>query len=79
MFSAGETPIPGVSGKTVVTSVLKHRPEAAASFIPDRHKAVEHMAQTAQPGDLIITMGAGDVTVLGPAIIEALAEKAAKA
>ncbi len=37
------------------------------------------MVRTARPGDLIVTMGAGDVTVLGPALIEALKEKAAHA
>ena len=79
VFSAGETPIPGVSGKTVVKAVQARRPGAQASFIPDRHQAVEHMASTARPGDLIVTMGAGDVTVLGPALIEALKEKAARA
>lgn len=79
VFSAGETPIPGISGKTVVKAVQARRPGAQASFIPDRHQAVEHMVRTARPGDLIVTMGAGDVTVLGPALIEALKEKAAHA
>ena len=72
VFAAGEVPIPGVSGKTVSNAVLKHRPDAQATYIPDRHAVVDHMVETARPGDLIITMGAGDVTLLGPAIVEGL-------
>ena len=72
VFAAGEVPIPGVSGKTVFNAVLAHRPDAQASYMPDRHTVVDHMVKTARPGDLIITMGAGDVTLLGPAIVEGL-------
>ena len=72
VFAAGEVPIPGVSGKTVSNAVLAHRPDAQASYMPDRHTVVDHMVKTARPGDLIITMGAGDVTLLGPAIVEGL-------
>ena len=72
VFAAGEVPIPGVSGKTVCNAVLAHRPDAQASYMPDRHTVVDHMVKTARPGDLIITMGAGDVTLLGPAIVEGL-------
>ena len=72
VFSAGEMPIPGVSGKTVVNAVRAHRPDAKASYVPERHAVVDHMVQTAEPGDLIITMGAGDVTLLGPAIVDGL-------
>ena len=72
VFAAGEVPIPGVSGKTVFNAVLAHRPDAQVSYMPDRHTVVDHMVKTARPGDLIITMGAGDVTLLGPAIFEGL-------
>ena len=72
VFAAGEVPIPGVSGKTVFNAVLAHRPDAQVSYMPDRHTVVDHMVKTVRPGDLIITMGAGDVTLLGPAIVEGL-------
>ncbi len=72
VFSAGEMPIPGVSGKTVANAVCAHRPGAKASYVPERHAVVDRMVQTAEPGDLIITMGAGDVTLLGPAIVDGL-------
>lgn len=72
VFSAGETPIPGVSGKTVAASVREANPAATVSYMPSRTEVVQHMVSTSRPGDLVITMGAGDVTVLGPMIVEAL-------
>ncbi len=72
VFSAGETPIPGVTGKTVVKSIKDCRPGAAARYMPNRHDIVRHLAEVSRPGDLVLTMGAGDVTMLGPAIVEAL-------
>lgn len=75
VFSAGETPVPGVSGKTVVKAVKAARPDARVSYVPNRHDVVRIVAETSRPGDLVMTMGAGDVTMLGPAIVEALRER----
>ena len=72
VFSAGETPVPGVSGKAVVKAIKAHNADAQASYVPNRHEAVDYIARTAQEGDLVLTMGAGDVTMLGPAILDAL-------
>ncbi len=72
VFSAGEIPIPGISGKTVANSVLAANPGKDVSFIPDRHQLIEHLLRTVQPGDLVITMGAGDVTMVGPSYLDAL-------
>ena len=77
VFSAGETPIPGVSGKTVAAAVRAASPEAAVTYMPNRAEVVQHLAATSRPGDLVFTMGAGDVTVLGPMIVEALQARAA--
>lgn len=79
VFSAGETPIPGVTGKTVVSSIRAHRPDANVRHMPSRHDIVRHLAEVCRPGDIVITMGAGDVTMLGPAIVEALCPPAAAA
>jgi UDP-N-acetylmuramate--alanine ligase len=72
VFSAGETPIPGISGKTVVRSVEAANPAADVRYMPNRSEVVQYVASTSRPGDLVITMGAGDVTVLGPSLVEAL-------
>ena len=72
VYSAGETPIPGVTGKTVVDSVLGHDPSMDISWIQGRAEVVAYLADWLQDGDLLITMGAGDVTAIGPMVIDAL-------
>lgn len=73
IYSAGEEPIPGVNGETLVEEVLKHNPSAQVRLIKHRIDVPREMCAIAQAGDLIITMGAGDITVLAPLILEALA------
>ncbi len=72
VYSAGETPIPGVTGKTVVDSVLGHDPSMDISWVQGRAEVVSYLADWLQDGDLLITMGAGDVTAIGPMVLEAL-------
>ncbi len=47
-----------------------------AAFIADRNAVPATVAGLAKPGDLVLTMGAGDVTALGPLIVAALQERA---
>ena len=47
-----------------------------ASYLPDRAEVPGAAAGLAKPGDLVLTMGAGDVTALGPLIIAALRARA---
>ena len=76
VFSAGETPIPGVSGKTFLQVVLDHEGHPKLHYIPRRIDVVPHMANLVQPGDIVLTMGAGDVTAIGPQLAEYLKEQA---
>jgi len=72
IYSAGEAPIPGVNGEALVEAVRSHDPGADVRFIRHRAEVPEAMAKIAQPGDLIITLGAGDVTAQAPLILQAL-------
>jgi UDP-N-acetylmuramate--alanine ligase len=72
VYSAGEAPIPGVNSDALAEAVLEHNPAADVRVIKHRTDVPEAIAAIAEPGDLIITMGAGDVTVLAPLILEAL-------
>jgi len=65
VFSGGETPIPGISGRTVVNSILTHNPNAQVVWLPRRQNLSDYLCACTRPGDLLITMGAGDVTTLG--------------
>ena len=78
VFSAGEQPIPGVSGKTVAVAVEEAGTVADVAYVPNRRELVENLCDLCQPGDLLITQGAGDVTAMGPAFLSAMAEREAE-
>ena len=74
VFSAGETPIPGVTGKVVASKVEEAGGVADVSFVAKRKDLVQHLVDVCRPGDLLITQGAGDITAIGPMFIEAKRE-----
>lgn len=74
VYSAGEAPVPGVSGKTLVDSVLRRHPRTRLAYFPHRSSVADYVARRVRPGDLVLTMGAGDVTAMGPEIVRALTE-----
>ena len=75
VYSAGEAPVPGVSGKTVVDAILRHRPRTRLAYFPHRGDVARYVADRARPGDLVMTMGAGDVTTMGPEIVRELTQR----
>ncbi|KAA9394576.1 UDP-N-acetylmuramate--L-alanine ligase [Kocuria coralli] len=68
IFAAREDPEPGVTSALITDVAGEHVVEAA-----DGRAAVEEIARAAEPGDLVLTIGAGDVTAFGPQLVEALA------
>ena len=71
VYSAGEAPIPGVDGRLIEKSVLE-KTGRQAIYIPERGNIAEQLAKIAKPGDLIITMGAGDIFLTGPELLAKL-------
>lgn len=69
VYPAGETPVPGVTGKTFVDVIetVGHHPNI--HYVPRRIKVIPELTELLQPGDLLITMGAGDVTAIGPQLL----------
>ncbi len=74
VYSAGETPIPGVTGKTVVDTLLAHDGRRKVAYLPHRPEVVPYLASNVREGDLVLTLGAGDVTALGPEILQAIGD-----
>ncbi len=75
IYAASEQPIAGVSGLALSRRICcrnGYPAEFAASFAA----AVEAVAEQAQPGDVVLTLGAGSVAQLGPQILEKLAQRA---
>ena len=67
VYGAREQPLTGVSGASVAEHV-----SVPVRYLPDFSAVAEEVAAIAGPGDVIVTMGAGDVTLLGPEIVTAL-------
>ena len=75
VYPAGEAPVPGVSGQTFLNVIEAHPGHPQTHYVPRLQDAVPHMVNLAQVGDLVITMGAGDVTAIGPELLRALQEQ----
>ncbi|MGH2670710.1 MAG: UDP-N-acetylmuramate--L-alanine ligase, partial [bacterium] len=64
VYAAGEPPQPGVSGRLVLQAVCEARPAARVLSLPRRADLLERLLGLTRPGDLVVTLGAGDVTSL---------------
>jgi UDP-N-acetylmuramate--alanine ligase len=62
VYGAGEAPRPGVTGKLVVDAVLEAHPEQRLAYLPSRADLVPYLRRVLRPGDLCLTLGAGDLT-----------------
>lgn len=67
VYAAGEDPIPGVHGEAVFNEVRKGSVECC--YIP-REQLMEKVLPLLKKGDVVVTMGAGDICHLGPEILE---------
>jgi UDP-N-acetylmuramate--alanine ligase len=64
IYAQGEEPRPGVSGKRVLDAVLDARPGRRAFWFPGRADLAANVRSILRPGDLCLTLGAGDLTLL---------------
>ena len=71
VYGAREDPVPGVSGRLIADAVSL--PPDALVFEPSWLAVAGHLARWARAGDVVLTMGAGDVTQLAPEVLTALA------
>jgi UDP-N-acetylmuramate--alanine ligase len=72
IYPAREEPIDGVTGKLVVDALAELRPGMALAWTPRAEDGVRFLARRARPGDVVLTVGAGDVDRVAPSLIEEL-------
>jgi UDP-N-acetylmuramate--alanine ligase len=72
VYSAGEAPRPGVTGKLVVEAVLDAHPWRHLAYLPRLDDVVTWLRRVLRPGDVCLTLGAGDLTTV-PSRLAALA------
>lgn len=69
VYAASEKPIPGVSSEAIAQSMTNGK------YVPNFVDATDAMIEMAKPGDVIMTLGAGDVSSLGPIIVDGLTKR----
>jgi UDP-N-acetylmuramate--alanine ligase len=72
IYAAGETPMEGVDAESLAVA-LSRRHRGSVTYVPAGAGLADRVAATARPGDLVLTLGAGDITRLGPEILARLA------
>jgi UDP-N-acetylmuramate--alanine ligase len=73
VYAAREEPVAGVEGNQVVEELASERPGMPVAWTPQLEDAVAFLARRARPGDLVLTIGAGDVDRAGPMLLAELA------
>ena len=69
VYAASEKPIAGVSSEVIAQSMTNGK------YIPNFVEATDTVIEMAKPGDVIMTLGAGDVSSLGPIIVDGLIKR----
>jgi UDP-N-acetylmuramate--alanine ligase len=66
VYAAGEAPLPGVTGEALAQAIESHG-HRHVEFVAGRDELAERLSRAAQPGDVVIALGAGDINrVLAP-------------
>ncbi len=71
IYSANELPITGISGETIFKEVNKSDCRNV-KYLPSKEEILSYLSEIVRPGDIIITMGAGDIWTVGQELAEQL-------
>jgi len=74
IYPASEPPIEGVTGECLADKIKEHHPKKSVYFLP-KANIVSHILENIRPGDLVITLGAGDIVKTGDELVEELKRK----
>lgn len=72
VYAASEKPIEGVTSKIITSKMVK------GEYVPNFVEVTDSVVADAQPGDVIVTLGAGDVSSLAPIIVDGLSRRFSK-
>ena len=71
IYSAGEEAMAGTSGKSLYQAI-KRRGHLEIEYVPDKEEIVKRLLPKLEPGDIVLTLGAGDIYKVGEKLVEAL-------
>ncbi|HET7482500.1 MAG TPA: UDP-N-acetylmuramate--L-alanine ligase [Actinomycetota bacterium] len=72
VYGAGEQPVPGVTGKLIADAICEHIPGRSVAYIPHRTELVSYLEKSCRSGDVLLTLGAGDVNSVGEELLARL-------
>ena len=72
IYGAGESAIPGVTAADLAEGIRSHGHRDVTYLGSDRTRIVGHLCEIVRTGDLVVTLGAGDVSQLGPELLKRL-------
>ncbi|HET8970724.1 MAG TPA: UDP-N-acetylmuramate--L-alanine ligase [Candidatus Nanopelagicales bacterium] len=73
VFAPGEEPIPGASGMSMAANVPL--PADQVVFEPSWSRVAAELVARARPGDVVMTLGAGDISLIGPEVLDLLRDR----
>ncbi len=71
VYPAREAPMPGVTGMLIVRAVCEAAPGRRVAYLPRLEEAARFVRSQLEPGDLLLTLGAGDITTLAERLLKA--------
>ena len=73
IYAAGEEKVPGIESASLVEAICAHG-HRHANFVGDLDAVVERLLAELEPGDLVLTLGAGNISTLGDRLVSGLRE-----
>ncbi|AJE02374.1 UDP-N-acetylmuramate--L-alanine ligase [Geobacter pickeringii] len=71
IYAAGEAPIEGVSAERLAEEIRRHG-QRDVTYVADREELPDHLAKIMKPGDIVLTLGAGNIWQAGEALLPKL-------
>jgi UDP-N-acetylmuramate--alanine ligase len=71
IYPSGTTPIPGVTGKLIVNAVTEAHPGRRVVWLPRRDDLIDFVAREARDGDVVVSMGCGDIASFPSEVLDA--------
>ena len=71
IYASGTMPIPGITGKLIVNAVTEAHSELRVIWLPNRSDLVSFVAGEARAGDVVISMGCGDIASFPSEVLDA--------
>jgi UDP-N-acetylmuramate--alanine ligase len=76
VYGAGEMPQPGVNGKLIVDAICETRPHPDVYYVPQQEAIPGVLKHISERGDLVLTLGAGDISQVGENLLHILEDQA---